>query len=274
MMKKLHFILIISIVLNFCFGYTMYYEKGLSYIKNRGFFDKTYSKDVIDEDTFVILTLGQSNAANCSNDVYQPKNEVYNYFNQNIYKAEEPLKGANGNGGISVWSRVADKLIDSGKCNKVVIIPIARGGTGINFWVNGGGYELLNKTLVDLKNQNIKLTHILWHQGEADNGNDKTVYYNNLNKLLKNIREYENAPFYCSITSYNPTSKLTETKGIDYNIQNAQYNFINDNETVFKGVNTDLIIDAIHRFDGQHFSIYGNKLYADMWFNALMGYNI
>src|SRR4051812_1788685 len=58
----------------------------------------------------VILTLGQSNASNFGQGKYECHNKVFNYFDGNVYKAKEPLLGADGVN-CSVWTRLADMLI-------------------------------------------------------------------------------------------------------------------------------------------------------------------
>ena len=65
--------------------------------------------------SMVLFTFGQSNSANFGQRDYRYtcKKEVYNYFNDTIYKAKDPLLGADG-GWASVWTLVGDKLIE--KC--------------------------------------------------------------------------------------------------------------------------------------------------------------
>ena len=239
-------------------------KKVKNFFHKQQFFQTTYDLEITDS-TYVFLTLGQSNAANRSTDVYQPKREVYNYYNNKIYKAKEPLIGTVGDK-TSVWTRVSDSLVALKKCDKVVLIPIAIGNTTVEDWSNGFCSEILQNTLEELKINNIKPTHVLWHQGEANNGKSKN-YKSELVKVLNNIRKFTNAPFYCSIATYNPESTLT--LGIDVELQNIQTAFIKENDDVFLGANTDELIHAIYRYDGQHFSSIGNKKYAEMWINAL-----
>lgn len=246
-------------------------NKYLKFFKRIGWFDKTYNP-TINKNTFVILTFGQSGAGNNAKDYYEAKHEVYNYYNGKIYKAEEPLKGCNGNGGISVWTRFADKLIEKNLCEKVILVPIARGGTWIDFWAKKEGNKLLIETLESLKSNNLKLTHVLWHQGAADNGGDIEAYKAGQKKILQDVRKYTDAPFFSSINTYLLESKLKETKGIDYNLQQAQKEFIAENTDVYLGVNTDILTESYYRYDGQHFTSLGNKIYAQMWVNSIENY--
>ena len=269
-------ILFISILLNlFCIREIIKYEpatfKNRFYfeMKQRGWLDNKVSLAELKSDsTIIFLTLGQSNAANSSNSYYSPKNNVLNYYDGKLYKAKEPLIGAGGDGGC-VWTILADKMIDSGLCKKVIIIPIAVGSTNIENWAKGECNIKLRNTLDDLNRHNIKLTYVLWHHGEANNGTSKESYKENLRAILKTIREKnQTAPFFCSIASYNFLA-TTKPLGIDSSIQNAQKEFISENENVLRGPNTDILIYAIDRHDSQHFSQFGNFRYANLWLTAI-----
>lgn len=67
----------------------------------------------------VILALGQSNSANYGETRYRPKHEAYSYFRGILYGAADPMFGADGLKG-SVWTRLADMLVESGMCDRVV----------------------------------------------------------------------------------------------------------------------------------------------------------
>lgn len=269
-------ILITSLVLNLILirEFFLYVPDQIKFrfyyrIRQKGWIDKTYPLSLIHEpNTFVILTLGQSNAANTSNDIYQPLESVYSFSHGKLYRAEEPLIGTEGSG-CSVWTRLADKLISEGLCDQVILVPIALGNTDIKSWAQGDGNLRLKKTLYDLDEKDIRLTHILWHQGEADNGKSPIEYKTGLDTILSTIRSNnQDAPFFCSIATFVPYSNYQDY-GVDFQLQNAQKSFIKDNESVFEGPNTDKLIYAIHRRDGIHFSGYGNQKYAELWYEAL-----
>jgi hypothetical protein len=264
-------ILINAILIRELFKYEPEYYRNRFYyrIKQKGWLDEKLDLSELKSDsTMTILTLGQANAANSSNMHYQARRDVLNYYNGSLYKAKEPLIGAGGFGG-SVWTILADKLIDSGFCKKVIIIPIAEGGTTVENWAIGDCSQKLQTTLLDLSQHNIKLTHIFWHQGESDNGKSKDNYKKNLSRVVKIIRSHnQNAPFYCSVATYSFLAK-NKPIGVDSSIQNAQIEFIKENTNVLGGPNTDELIYAIDRFDSEHFSEYGNIRYANLWFRAV-----
>ncbi len=224
------------------------------------------------DSTIILFTLGQSNAANSSDIYYNPHNPMLNYYDGSLYKAEEPLMGASGDGGC-VWTILADRLIDSGWCKKVIIIPIAEGGATAERWARGDYHEKLIKTLDDLIDHDITPTFILWHQGESDNGHPTGPYKKDLGIILETIRgKGFNAPFFCAVASYSIGALDTKPLGIDTALQNAQRDFIKHSKNVYMGPFTDSMIYAFQRHDTQHFSLRGNFEYSLLWYNSLMAY--
>lgn len=226
-----------------------------------------------DKSTMIALIFGQSNAANYGQTPYTPKDSlsIFNFFDSNLSIAKDPLKGATGSKG-SVWTHLADTLISGGYYDKVILVPIAVGGSSIECWSSGNCSKKLIETLALLDNQNIKLTHIFWHQGETDNLLDtpKEVYNNRMKSILNTIKYYnQDAPIYISLASYHP-SAIKKPFGVDENIREAQRNLIDENNGVLLGPDTDTLIHAIHRYDGVHFSEYGLKSYAKLWLDAIV----
>lgn len=220
--------------------------------------------------TMVALVFGQSNAANNGKVPYTPHNtSVLNYYDGKLYVAKDPLFGNTSIGG-SVWTHLGDMLIDRGLYDKVIFIPIAIGGSAIERWVSGDGSQKLQKTLQQLADQHIQVTHILWHQGETDNllNTPTAKYKDQLATILENVRKTQPADFYVSLASYHPGA-ITKPLGVDTVIRDGQKEFINENKGVFLGPDTDTLIYAIHRYDSVHFSDFGMKAYAELWFQAL-----
>ncbi|MEQ7799526.1 sialate O-acetylesterase [Pedobacter sp. ASV1-7] len=218
----------------------------------------------------VCLTFGQSNAGNYGNGKYTCRNDVYNYYKGELYKAEEPLLGPDG-GGSSVWTRVADMLIDSGLYDKVVIVPCAIGGTSVKCWSEGYCKDKLIKTLDYLRNDKIKLTHIFWDQGETDNVDNTSTneYKGRLKEVIKIIRDMNfDAPFYTSISSYFPYNN-ENLNGIDQGIVKAQEEVIKEVANVKRGPNTDSLNLAYYRADAVHFTEKGLDELAKKWFESI-----
>ena len=224
-----------------------------------------------DDKTMIALAFGQSNAGNYGKNAYTPHNAfVFNFNNGKLYTAKDPLIGTEGKGG-SVWTRLGDKLIDSGLYNKVILIPIAAGGSSIERWGSGDCFKKLQQTLIMLDSLHIRLTHIFWHQGETDNilNSSKAKYKENLGAIFQVLRKYQSADFYVSIASYHPVA-IAKPLGVDNVIREAQKEFINENKGVLVGPDTDTLIHAIHRHDSVHFSDFGMSLFTQQWLNAML----
>ncbi|RZL50320.1 MAG: hypothetical protein EOP00_04935 [Pedobacter sp.] len=217
-------------------------------------------------DLMVVLTFGQSNAGNYGDGDYVSKQEVYNYYKGDIYKAKEPLLGPDG-GGASVWTRVGDLLIAKGLYKKVIIVPCAIGSTSVQCWSEGFCKEKLLKTLAYLKKDNIKLTHVFWDQGETDNvdGTTKEQYKKRLKEVINLIKEYDaEVPFFTTVSSYYPYGN-NNSYGISQAVVTAQNEVIAEIATVKRGPNTDSLNLAYYRQGGAHFTEKGLDLLAQKW---------
>ncbi len=281
--KIYRYIFVISILLNVVFFASLVkntYEKKFQLNKDiiqKEMINKRRDSLLVDkkllysDSTAIILTLGQSNSANYGQGTYECHNQVFNYFKGNLYKAKDPLLGASGPR-CSVWTRLADMLIDSGFYNKVIIIPIGIGGVSVDCWANLYCNKTLQETLQLIEKDSIKITHVIWHQGETDNilNTPKEVYKSNLKKVLAQIREYGiSSNFYVCVASYH-YEMIDKNNGIDTIIQNAQIEFCKENAGTKLGPNTDIINNlASDRNDGVHFSKRGLDKFAVELFNKI-----
>lgn len=218
----------------------------------------------------IAFAFGQSNSANFGETAYRPGREVYNYYKGALYRAEDPLLGAAGLMG-SVWTRLADMIVESGMYDRVVFITAGIGATSVECWTEKECSAYLHETLADLKAHNISITHILWHQGEQDNfiRTGSAAYKKRMARLLDIFREYgQEAPMYVSIASYNPLASK-KAGYISSKVRRGQVEFINENSGVLAGPDTDGIISRDYRYDGVHFSSTGLESFAKLWFNAI-----
>ncbi len=231
------------------------------------------SEIITSDEVMIFLAIGQSNAANYGAGSYVSRNKVYNYYKGALYPAKEPLLGADGSGS-SVWTRVADMLVDSGMYKKIIIVPCAIGSTSVECWDEGFCKEKLAETLDYLKKDNIRLTHVFWQQGETDNvqGTTKTEYKRRLKNVIKFIRENQqsNVPFYSSITSFFPYDNANPF-GIDTAISVAQEEVISETDNVRYGPYTDSLNLAYYRVDGVHFTEKGLDKLAGEWYKKIKG---
>ena len=118
----------------------------------------------------VIVTLGQSNAANHGQGLYTPKHRVdnFNLYDGKCYKAVEPLLGPSGQGG-NFATRLADMLIERRLADRVVLAPIAMGGTSVEQWAHEGLFNRrIAASIRRLYDAGLTPDYILWHQGEGN----------------------------------------------------------------------------------------------------------
>lgn len=217
--------------------------------------------------TMVALVFGQSNSANHGETRYAPRGNVYNFFDGKCYRAEDPLLGATGDRG-SVWSRLGDKLIDAGLYDNVISISIGVGGTEIRRWtVNGDLHRRIVDVVHQLKKKKLKITHIFWHQGEADAARKtpKDDYISMFMAMLEKMRKYGiDAPIYVAVAT------RCGSGAPGYEIQQAQRELVNTDLKIFPGPYTDEITSIEDRHDACHFSDRGLDKHADMWLRAVM----
>jgi len=221
--------------------------------------------------TLVILTFGQSNAANSCEEHYTPRGavHVFNIFDMKFYRAVDPLPGASDAGG-SVWGRLGDRLIDAGFARSVLFVPIAFGATYIEDWAPGAQrYRRLMFALHRLKWAGIAVDMLCWHQGEVDANHTAMTadeYRDCFRAMLRGVREAGvEAPVYVALAT------LCEDKSHPFQnsaqIRLGQKQLVSI-DSVLPGPDTDEIGIA-HRRDGCHFAASGQKLAAQAWFKAI-----
>lgn len=224
-------------------------------------------------DTIVLLVLGQSNAANFGLTPYSAVCEnVLNFYAGSFYPCTDPLKGAAGIRG-SVWSRLGDMLVDNGFAKTVIIAPCAIGGTTLQQWKPGGiNNHYITETIRHLQSKGLTITHILWHQGEANNAGSLSYpfaqqnalqYQHDFRELIAQIRSIGvNAPVFPAIATQckQPSDTL---------LQNAQRGLASDSLRIFNGPDTDALGDE-YRFDGCHFNEEGLYKHAQLWADTIL----
>jgi hypothetical protein len=217
--------------------------------------------------TAVLLTAGQSNAANYGQMPVAPRDSVFNFnwFDGRCYRARDPLLGPDGNGG-SVWTRLADLLVARGDYDQVLIAPIAVGGSALRRWVPGGDlHRRLVETDERLDAAGLRVTHVLWHQGERDAelGTSSEDYARQFGELVGALRELGiDAPVYAAVASAcgGPRSEAVRT---------AQRSLPLRFEGVRAGPDTDALDTLRDRYDACHFSDAGLDAHANAWLDAV-----
>jgi hypothetical protein len=215
----------------------------------------------------VLFTFGQSNSANSGQGHYEAGTAVsnFNIHDGKCYSTEDPLLGADG-GKASVWGRVGDKLVDSGRYDRVLIVTFGLGGTALEEWTVGGRLHPRIKFSADrIIAAGIEPTHVLWHQGEADvfRGTTTASYIEMFKEMIHALRSYGvDAPVFPAVAS------ICTNSGSDA-VREAQRALPLQIEGVFKGPNTDALTDMRERHDSCHFSEVGLDAHANLWLEAI-----
>jgi len=119
-------------------------------------------------ETIVVVTGGQSIAANVVPARYTAGREVAVWFRGDCFAAADPMLGAAGEGG-SLWSLLGDRLSDE-LDRPVLLINGAIGGTQFADWLDArsGYYAALLDRISTARRAGYPPQLVLWHQGETD----------------------------------------------------------------------------------------------------------
>lgn len=224
-------------------------------------------------ETAVILTFGQSNAANAGAQCYAARRGVYafNIFDMNYYRAIDPLPGATNDGG-SVWGRLGDKLIEAGLFRSVLFVPIAVGGSYMKDWTSRDSYcyRRLLLALTRLRRVGIRPDLLCWHHGEADANHAVTSaqeYQARFRRMLTTIRRAGlEAPIYVAVASHCANGPHPYQN--HEQIRRAQRELVSPPD-ILPGPDTDQFIGDF-RADGCHFSEKGLDAVAQAWLECIL----
>jgi carbohydrate esterase-like sialic acid-specific acetylesterase len=219
--------------------------------------------------TAVIVVVGQSNAANHGAGRYLAKQRVdnFNVYDGRCYRAVDPLLGASGDGG-NFATRLGDKLIDAGLFDRVILAPIAMGGTTVEQWADEGMFNRRIPVLIRrLFDAGLNADFVLWQQGEGNQGmGDRggRQYCKNLREVIRTFRRFGvTAPFFVSLTTTcgGPHANAE-------NIRAGQRGVVNPVAGIYQGPDTDTI-GLEHRWDKCHFDETGLDMAASLWLHVI-----
>jgi hypothetical protein len=220
--------------------------------------------------TAILVTLGQSNAANHGSGKYVAQHRVdnFNLYDGQCYHAADPLLSASGEGG-NFATRLGDKLIEADLFDRVILAPIAMGGTIVEQWAEEGVFNRRILALIKrLHSAALKPDFILWHQGEGNSGladENGRQYRKNLLEVVGTFRRYGiDAPFLVALATWCGGRPHPNAE----NIRAGQQGAVNPMLGVYLGPDTDTI-GPEHRWDSCHFSETGLDLAASLWLKAI-----
>ncbi len=222
-----------------------------------------------DRRTAVIFVAGQSNAAN-----YGEKRQttaygdrVVAFFHGACTIAASPLLGADSSEGESL-TPMADELIRSGRYDRVVLAPVAVGGTEIARWVEGDLAPVLGQSLDDVQAR-YKVTHAIWHQGENDAliGSSAADYRRSFDTLLARWRaQGMAAPVFVSVTT-----RCYPNWTPDNPVAQAQRSLPDPARGLYRGPDSDALLPVSELRDGAcHHNAAGQAHLAKLFAAALL----
>lgn len=216
---------------------------------------------------FVILALGQSNAANQGELVRTSSAPILLLADNKCALANDPLPGSTGRG-ASIWSRLPNYLLVAGLSQPLVLSVMGIDGTSISDWTDDQSplRQRLTDRINSMKAQELMPTLILWQQGEADarSGTSNQAYEVGLDKLAVIVAQAgSDAPivlaystFFCRFEVNDEIRKAISSKFA----QNGRFKV---------GPDTDMLKDASFRFNGCHFSASGLNYAAQLWAKSI-----
>lgn len=214
--------------------------------------------------TAIIVVHGQSNAANFGSARYAAREAVDNFDPETgkCFAAVDPLLGTDGIGG-SFATRLGDILIQAGRYDRVILMPIAKGGASLAY-LNGEGLGLTTNGIAKLKAAGLAPTHILFQQGESDAISTTTAaqYVSLLHQIVKRFRAADfDAPFYLSRSAKCDYKKPTNMEAV----RAGQLAAIDEALDVRAGPDTDTIGNEGRSADGCHMNGAGTLANAGLW---------
>lgn len=216
------------------------------------------------ERTAVLLIAGQSNAANNGAQRHTTRypRRVVNFLGGRCYVAASPLLGSTGFAG-EYWTVMADRLIDAGTFDHVVLAPVAVGASDVAQWAEGGALNASMLPLLQDLTTHYRVTHVLWHQGESDFAlkTDPAHYRGQFLSFVETLRaDGVDAPVFVS------TATRCLAGWSDPNpIRTAQQELGSGYPGLKPGVDTDKLLDAQDRYDDCHFAESGEVKTAEAW---------
>jgi hypothetical protein len=218
----------------------------------------------------VILTFGQSQLANegeMEDAPFVPSTGVYNFnfFDGACYAARDPLLGTTCNRS-NIATRLGDYLVRRGVYDRILLVPVAHGGTFVSEWVpNARMHPRLTTALHRIHSLGIEVTHALWQLGETDAafGMEAEAWMAHFRAIISALRDLGmRAPVY--------VAQSTRCCGPPFEpIRAAQRAVVNPALGILPGPDTDAI-GFEYRWDRCHFSSEGLSMAAELWFGALV----
>lgn len=224
--------------------------------------------------TAIILALGQSNASNDSGErgTSHYGDNIVSWSDGKCQIAESPLLGTSGTRGES-WTTLANKLIAAGAYDKVMIVPLAIGGSKVQRWAPGGDLSAMMMTQLDKLVPAYAPTHVVWVQGEEDRsqGTDTASYRRSFLALVDSLRgKGIQAPIFVTRATFcEPDIAWIRDNPVGLALDQMP----DPAKGIYAGVDTDRLVPAEDRMDGCHFGGRGVATFTDAMKALIVDWN-
>ncbi len=242
----------------------------------------------------VLFAFGQSNAANFGPSRRQGRPGLLNFnmFDGKCYRAADPLLGSSGNGG-AIWTALGNRLISDGAFDRVIVVPIAVGGSSINRWADlrdlGARIAFAGAALRDA---GLKVTHVLFVQGESDHHAAEAWSRMRPSEFVRlrpdgsrySMRSEAYKAHFLAVRSHldrvgidGPIYVAVKTRcgdvgpDIEGPVSRAQRELAQDHDDIHPGPNINAFTDVNYKPDLCHLSDTGIERAADIWAKLLVG---
>lgn len=225
-----------------------------------------------DARTAVILAAGQSNIANHAAVRARTAfpGRVVSFYEGGCAEAASPLPGGTALEGE--WlTLLGDELIRSGRYDRVVIAPASVGGQPIFRFAFLDLGEMLDATATALATAHYRVTHVLWHQGETDYGDETPPedYRRAFAAIVARLRAHGvDAAIFVSVATY---CEPMRNWSADNPIARVQRSLPDPAQNVWPGADSDAFDVATSRSDRCHLSADGQARMARAQAAVILG---
>ena len=219
-----------------------------------------------DPRTAVIFAIGQSNIANFGATRLATTHgaRVVNFFGGACWIARSPLYGADQMHGEPL-TPLADRLIESGAADRVVLAVAAIGGRPIAHFASGQLRPMLDDAISSL-GARYKPTAIIWHQGESDLmiATPPEDYRRDFNAIVARLRaRWPEVPVFVSVAT--KCLPMLRDWRADNAIAMTQRQLVDPARGIFAGVDTDALFADGDRSDECHMARSGQEKFASAY---------
>jgi hypothetical protein len=221
--------------------------------------------------TAIIPILGQSLVANNGASNYNPGAALVQQINPYdgiVYRAQDPVLGASGTTGGMV-SRIADDLVTAGIFQRVIVIPVAVGGTSVGQWgISGVLNHRLRVAIRRAREQGYTITFFIWEQGQGDLGTTKAAWTASFYTLIDTaIGMGVTAPWFVAKDTFSSGSVDSTIQEAQTDLWGTTYNGVN----IHAGADIDSLTGANRQSGGSdaHLTDTGNAAASILWRDAI-----